>query len=79
MVGNILGSNLFNLLLVLGLTALIKPFDLPHGTLVRDLPVMVGFSVVLIPIALFQKKINRFHGIALLFGYCVYIFAVGSG
>ena len=79
LVGNILGSNLFNLLWVLGLTAIIKPFDLPQDTLVRDLPVMVIFSVILVPMALYQGKINRFHGSILLAAYLGYIFVVGKG
>ena len=79
LVGNILGSNLFNLLLVLGLTAVIKPFDLPQSTLVRDLPLMVGFSAILVPIALFQQRIGRFHGVVLFAVYCGYIFILGRG
>nr|MBF0220816.1 calcium/sodium antiporter [Desulfobulbaceae bacterium] len=78
LVGNIVGSNLFNLLLVLGMTALIKPFDLPPGTLVRDLPVMTGLSMVLVPLALFRKRISRVDGILLLVVYCGYIYVVGS-
>lgn len=79
LVGNIVGSNLFNLLLVLGLTAVIKPFDLPQGTLIRDLPIMIGFSMILVPIALFRKKITRLNGLLLLAVYCSYVFVVGIG
>jgi len=78
LVGNILGSNLFNLLLVLGITGAIKPFGFPPGSLERDFPVMIAFSVILIPICL-RGEISRFHGLALLGGYCSYIFALGCG
>lgn len=74
LVGNILGSNLFNLLLVLGLTAAVKPFQIPDTALYRDLPIMTGFSAVLIPLALIRKKIKRRDGALLLAAYLFYIY-----
>jgi cation:H+ antiporter len=79
LVGNILGSNLFNLLLVMGLTAVIKPFYFSQGALGRDLPVMIGFSVILVPICLFRKTISRVHGLGLFAAYCGYIVILGKG
>lgn len=78
LVGNILGSNLFNLLLVMGATAVIKPFGLPQGSLVRDLPVMIGFSAILVPICLYKGEISRFHGMAFLAAYCGYIYLLAK-
>ncbi len=49
--GNILGSNLFNTLAVVGLAGLISPLKIPHETLVRDIPVMGLFTLALIPLA----------------------------
>lgn len=74
LVGNILGSNLFNLLLVLGSTAAIKSVLLPEIALTRDLPIMTFFTVILIPLAIFSKKISRVSGFVLLSCYCGYIY-----
>ncbi|MDW8479004.1 MAG: calcium/sodium antiporter [Xanthomonadales bacterium] len=45
--GNIIGSNLFNILLILGVTALIRPLPAPAEMVYQQLPVMVGFAVAL--------------------------------
>jgi cation:H+ antiporter len=76
LVGNIVGSNLFNLLLVMGVTAGIKPFQIPDQALLRDLPVMLGYSIILVPIAIYVKEIKRWHGAAFLAGYCIYIYSL---
>lgn len=47
-VGNVIGSNLFNTLAVLGLPALIHPTDLPAAVLYRDYPLMIGLTVALL-------------------------------
>lgn len=73
LMGNIIGSNLFNLLMVLGGIALIKPFDLGQELLVRDLPVMILFSAVLLPLLFFGNKITRLHGFLLLSAYGLYM------
>jgi cation:H+ antiporter len=77
LVGNIIGSNLFNILLVLGITAGVKPFSIPHQSLFRDLPVMLAYSIILIPIAIYAKEIKRWHGAALLTAYLFYIYSLG--
>ncbi len=77
LVGNIIGSNLFNLLLVLGGTAALKPFSMPNQSLYRDLPIMLGFTIILIPISIYSKKIKRWHGFVLLGGYILYIYMLG--
>ncbi|NOX25477.1 MAG: calcium/sodium antiporter [Deltaproteobacteria bacterium] len=74
LVGNILGSNLFNLLMVMGCTGAITPFKLPPETLSRDLPIMTAFTLILIPIAIAKKHtITRLHGLLLLAAYAGYI------
>ncbi len=74
LVGNILGSNLFNLLMVMGCTGALTPFKLPPDTLSRDLPIMTLFILVLIPIAIAKKHtITRLHGLLLLAAYAAYI------
>ncbi len=74
LIGNIIGSNLFNLLMVLGLTAIIKPFFLSTQLLHRDLPIMLGFTLTLIPILGPKGPSTRRSGIFLLgsyIGYCL--------
>jgi len=69
-VGNIVGSNLFNIMSILGLTAIILPQDIPvsAGILGFDLPVMIAVSVACLPIFFTGNKIDRWEGL-LFFGY----------
>lgn len=72
--GNIIGSNLFNLLMVLGFCGLLKPFSLSSQILTRDLPVMFSLSAVLVPILVVQHGLTRYHGLILLLSYIAYLF-----
>lgn len=69
-VGNIVGSNLFNIMSILGLTAIILPQDIPvsAGILGFDLPVMIAVSIACLPIFFTGTIIARWEG-ALFFGY----------
>ena len=69
-VGNVVGSNLFNLLCVLGLTAALPPQGVPvdAAAIHFDLPVMVAVAVVCLPIFFTGGRISRWEG-ALLLGY----------
>ncbi|MEX2130607.1 MAG: calcium/sodium antiporter [Pseudohongiellaceae bacterium] len=75
-VGNIIGSNLFNILGILGITAIIQPIY--GGDFhVLDFLVMLAFAVVLLPFTWKSLQINRLQGCMLLSGYAgymVYIF-----
>jgi cation:H+ antiporter len=71
-IGNVVGSNLFNLVLVMGLTATVKPVPLPPGGWI-DIGVMLGLSVVLLPLAFVRLRINRVESILLLTVYGGYI------
>ncbi|MBC8318468.1 MAG: calcium/sodium antiporter [Desulfobulbaceae bacterium] len=73
LLGNVIGSNLFNLLMVMGTAAIVKPFALQPQLLIRDLPVMILFSAVLVPMFYYGNKIKRIHGFLLLLGYVGYI------
>ncbi len=76
LIGNVIGSNMFNLFMVLGLTGLLKPFSLSPDLLHRDLPVMLAFTLVLIPILHTTGGTRRIHGIFLLGGYLLYCFSL---
>ena len=71
--GNALGSNIFNILLVLGALALIAPLQLAAEVLRFDLWVMVGVTVLLFPIMLSGWRISRVEGGLFLALYAVYI------
>ena len=74
-VGNAIGSNLFNLLAVLGITALIAPNPLPVATsaIQVDIPVMIAVAVACLPIFADGHVLNRWEGIVFLGFYAGYL------
>lgn len=74
-IGNIIGSNIFNVLGILGVTALIAPIPVIARFLTFDLPVMIGASGVLIGLLLTRPQIGRGVGAKMLLGYGIYVFA----
>jgi cation:H+ antiporter len=75
--GNILGSNMFNLLAVLGLSAAISPHRLEPLILRRDMVAMFLFSIALFVMGFGFRadgRVNRWEGVLLLFGYLSYLF-----
>jgi cation:H+ antiporter len=72
LIGNVIGSNMFNLFMVLGLTGLLRPFSLSRDLLQRDLPVMLAFTVLMIPILHKNGGTRRLHGALFFCGYLVY-------
>jgi len=74
LIGNVIGSNMFNLFMVLGLSAAVSPVDLSSDLLYRDLPVMLAFTLILIPILRHEGSTSRWHGTLLLGGYIGYYF-----
>jgi cation:H+ antiporter len=78
-VGNIIGSNVFNILAVMGLPGIINPSMLSEYAMGRDFWVMLGVSLLLVAMCLGKSRsINRLEG-SILFvcflGYQVYLFA----
>lgn len=71
--GNVVGSNIFNLLVVAGVCALIKPYKIEKEMLYRDFPVNVVVSIVLLVMALVNMKLSRFNGILMLVLFAAYI------
>ncbi|MBT8254338.1 MAG: calcium/sodium antiporter [Flavobacteriaceae bacterium] len=77
--GNLIGSNIFNIGSVLGLTSMIKVIPVTDPSILsRDIFWMLLFAVVLIPLILIPKRfqINRFKGLVLVMGYGIFIFMV---
>lgn len=74
--GNLIGSNIFNIGSVLGLTSIIKNIPVTEPSILsRDIFWMLSFAAVLIPLILIPKRyhINRFKGLILLIGYGMFI------
>lgn len=74
-VGNIVGSNIYNLLAVLGLTSIVKPITVAPQVLSFELPIMLAFSFVLWPF-LFGKVLGRLQGVLLFGGYLAFIISL---
>lgn len=74
LVGNIVGSNLFNLLMVMGTTAAFADIPLTDALRLRDVPVMIGFAVLLAFFIQIGHVVKRWHGLLLLAGYIAYIY-----
>jgi cation:H+ antiporter len=72
-VGNIIGSNIFNILMVIGSVALIRPLNVTQESLFFEFPAMLLFSAVLIPMMMGTWAINRIKGFVLVFGYCAFV------
>ncbi|HUG09470.1 MAG TPA: calcium/sodium antiporter [Opitutaceae bacterium] len=71
--GNVLGSNIYNVLGVGGLTALISPTDISAEMLNVDIPVMIGVSLLLVAFASTGRLLSRIEGALLVAGYIAYV------
>lgn len=78
-IGNVIGSNIYNLLAVYSLPGLISPGPVSSSVLTRDFPVMLGFTAILFVLGFGFKgagRINRIEGSALLVAYGLYQWVV---
>ncbi len=77
--GNVIGSNLFNLLAVMAMPALISQPPVGNVVLLRDYPVMLAMTVALGALAYIMRNkgsLGRIMGISFLIGYCAYLYAL---
>ncbi len=86
-IGNVIGANIFNLVLVSGISVALAPFEVPVGntlfginsSLVLDIPLMFGVMLLLTAPALLTRKLHRWQGITLLVIYaafCIFQFTM---
>ena len=75
-VGNIIGSNLFNILSVIGIVGLVKPIISPSEILTFEIPIMIAFGLVLIPLGLVKQPISRIYSLILVIAYFVFIYGL---
>lgn len=71
--GNLMGSNIFNLLSVLGITAILTPVPLTPDILNTDIVWMLAIVVLLLVLMLFKRKLGKWKGVLLLLFYVAYI------
>ena len=72
-IGNIIGSNIFNTLGVLGLTGSLQATEIDTNALWRDFPVMFGFTLFMLIIALTKGRFSRIEGGIMVSAYIAYI------
>ncbi|QUJ75615.1 calcium/sodium antiporter [Sulfitobacter albidus] len=77
--GNVIGSNMFNLLAIIGVASLVGPISVDPAFLRFDLWVMLAASLLLIPFVYFRFNITRLWGFALSALYALYLFVVLAG
>ena len=70
--GNVVGSNIYNLLLIGGVTMSIAPFPIPPELVDIELPLVVGSAAMLLMLCWFAHRINRWAGAALLLGFAAF-------
>jgi cation:H+ antiporter len=77
-IGGILGSNVFNVLGIMGVAAVASPqaISVPPGFVALDLPVMLGTSLILTVFVLTGRPLGRVTGVVFTLGYVAYIAAV---
>lgn len=75
-VGNLIGSNIFNIGSVLGITAIIKDIPIAQEIIQRDIVWMLVFATIIMVLSVLpeKNKISKYKGIIMLIGYFVFIF-----
>lgn len=73
-VGNVIGSNIFNLLAVLGLTSAIAPIQIPAAAFSLDFPILMLTTVLVWPLLFTGHELKRWEGALLLAGYGAYLY-----
>lgn len=78
-IGNVIGSNLFNILGILGITAMVAPVPVPPQVMLFDVWVMLICAMLLFPMAMARLPIGRTAGAVFLLGYGAYVWAQFAG
>lgn len=77
--GNVVGSNIFNIFMVLGAVALVSPLALTPRVMTFDIPIMLGFSLAVGVLAWHGKQLGRVDGAIMLAAYFLYITNLFTG
>ena len=73
-IGNVVGSNIMNIFVILGITALVAPLIVDRSAVKVDMPVMFGTTLLLLPLGLIGGRVNRWEGLLLLAVFAAYMF-----
>lgn len=76
--GNILGSNLFNALIVFGVPGAIAPGAVDAALLTRDVPVMLALTVFLYAVSTWRKQVGRVSGALMISSFAGYLFILAT-
>lgn len=74
--GNVLGSNIYNILFIGGVTGAVAPSDVPETILIFDLPILIAISLLVMIFAYTGGRLRRSEGALLVLAYCGYLAAV---
>ncbi len=72
-VGNVIGSNIFNICMVIGMVSIVSPLHIERLVLQREMIIMLLFSLVIFPLMLPRRLLTRTNGVFLVIGYIVFI------
>lgn len=72
-IGNVIGSNIFNILGIVGITSIVAPLSVGQSIVNFDIWVVIAATVVLAPIVFITRRINRIEGIIMTAAYLIYI------
>jgi cation:H+ antiporter len=72
-IGNIVGSNVFNISLILGISGVIRPLPVDTAILTFDVPLMLALSVLLLPLVYTSRTVHRLEGVGLLLVYVAFL------
>lgn len=74
--GNLMGSNIFNVLSILGITSMVIPINVSDIIHNYDMSWMLGITLLTIPLMILGRDLNRWEGLILLSAYCFYIYTI---
>src|SRR5690606_35603146 len=74
--GNLIGSNIFNILAILGVVALVQPIVVPPGSNTFDIPLMIGLQALTYVVMRIRMNLSRIDGLLLLLCYAGYLAAL---
>ncbi|MCC5931226.1 MAG: calcium/sodium antiporter [Cyclobacteriaceae bacterium] len=74
--GNLLGSNIFNILSIMGITAIVTPIQISSSIIQNDMFWLLAATLLIFPLMLIRNDVSRFDGFLLLIFYAAYIMVV---
>lgn len=77
--GNVLGSNIYNILAIMGVVAVTQPLAVPAEIIAFDLWAMLGVTIAFLGVAFLARRIGRPVAVVFLFAYAAYILALYAG